>query len=324
MSLLSRVPVVRWFSNPWPSVCVEFASRRVTVVAVSRRGHPAIVTGHTSEPLPEGALVPALNATNVHDRAAVTAALHRAFERLGLRPRRVGIVLPDTVAKVSLIHFDKLPSRAADLEHLIEWQVRKAAPFHLEDAQLAHAPGAKIGEEGREFVVTLARRDVIEEYERACTDVGAHAGLVDLVTFNLVNAVLASSRGPTTGDWLLVHWTTDYSTLALVRGADLISFRTRPNEGEEGLAEMVHQTAMYHEDRLGGGGIPRVILAGAAAAGAERAEHMRRSVQERIGVPVESIDPRGAATLHDRISVSQELLDALASPLGLLLRTRAA
>jgi type IV pilus assembly protein PilM len=180
---------------------------------------------------------------------------------LGLRPRRVGIVLPDTVAKVSLIRFDKLPNRAADLEHLIEWQVRKAAPFHLEDAQLAHAPGAKIGEEGREFVVTVARRDIIEEYERACTDVGAHAGLVDLATFNLVNAVLASSRDPIAGDWLLVHWTTDYSTLALVRGADLISFRTRPNEGEEGLAEMVHQTAMYHEDRLGGGGIPRVILA---------------------------------------------------------------
>jgi len=324
MSPLSRVPVVRWFTSSWPSVCVEFAARRVTVVAVSRRGQPAIVTGHASEPLPEGALVPALNATNVHDRAAVTAALRRALERLGLRPRRVGIVLPDTVAKVSLIRFERVPSRAPDLEHLIEWQVRKAAPFRLEDAQLAHTPGAKIGEDGREFVVTVARRDIIEEYERACADVGAHAGLVDLATFNLVNAVLASSGGPIAGDWLLVHWTADYSTLALVRGADLISFRSRPNEGEEGLADLVHQTAMYHEDRLGGGGIPRVILAGAASAGAERAEHLRWSVQERMGVPVESIDPRGAATLRDRISASQELLDALASPLGLLLRTRAA
>jgi hypothetical protein len=51
---------------------------------------------------------------------------------------------------------------------------------------------------------------------------------------------------------------------------------------------------------------------------------MRRSVRERTGVPVESIDPRGAATLGDRISASQELLDALASPLGLLVRTRSA
>jgi hypothetical protein len=44
MSLLSRVPVVRWFSNPWPSVCVEFA-RAVDGRAVSRAG-TAIVTGH--------------------------------------------------------------------------------------------------------------------------------------------------------------------------------------------------------------------------------------------------------------------------------------
>jgi type IV pilus assembly protein PilM len=324
MSRLSRLPVVRWFASPWPSVCVEFASRRVTVVAVSRRGQPAVVTSYASEPLPEGALVPALNATNVHDRAAVAAALRRALDRAGVQPRRVGVILPDTVAKVSLIRFDKVPSRAADLDHLIEWQVRKAAPFRLEDAQLVHTPGAAIGEDGREFVVTLARRDVVEEYERACADVGAHAGLVDLATFNLVNAVLVSSRGGIAGDWLLVHWTPEYSTLALVRGADLIVFRSRPNEGEEGLADLVHQTAMYHEDRLGGGGIPRVILAGAAAAGAERAEHMRQSVQARIGAPIESIDPRGAATLRDRISASQELLDTLAPPLGLLLRTGAA
>ncbi len=324
MIRLSRLPIVRWLASPWPSVCVEFAARRVTVVAVSHRGLPAVLTGHATEALPDGALVPALNAVNVQDRAAVTAAVRRALDHVGVRPRRVGIVLPDSVAKVSLLRFEKVPSRAQDLEHLIEWQVRKAAPFRPEEAQIAYTPGASIGEDGREFIVSLARRDVVEEYERACADVGASAGLADLATFNLVNAVLVSSRGALAGDWLLVHWTPEYSTLALVRGADLIFFRSRPNEGEEGLADLVHQTAMYHEDRLGGGGIPRVILAGAAAAGAERAEHMRRSVQERIGAPVESIDPRGAATLRDRIGASQELLDVLAPPLGLLLRERAA
>jgi Tfp pilus assembly PilM family ATPase len=324
MSRLTRLPVVRWFASPQPSVCVELAARRVTVVAVSGRGQPAVVTGHATEPLPEGALVPALNAANVRDRVAVAAALRRAFDRAGVRPRRVGVVLPDTVGKVSLVRFDQVPGRAADLERLIEWQIRKAAPFRLEEAQVAHTPGARIGESGREFIVTLARRDVVEEYERACADAGAHAGLVDLASFNLVNAVLASSPGGITGDWLLVHWTPDYSTLALMRGADLIFFRSRPNEGEEGLADLVHQTAMYHEDRLGGGGIPRVILAGAGAAGPERAEQMRQSVQERIGTAVESIDPRGAAMLRDRISASQDLLDMLAPPLGLLLRARVA
>lgn len=324
MSRLSRVPVIRLLASPWPSIGVEFAARRVTVVSVSLGGPPAVVLGHATEPLPEGALTPALNALNVHDRAAVSSALKRGFERLGVRPKRVGVVLADSVARVSLVRFDKVPARASDLEHLVRWQVRKAAPFRLEDAQIAYSAGAAHAEGGREFVVTLARRDVIEEYEQVCADAGAHAGLVDLATFNLINVVTAAMRPAPSGDWLLVHCTPEYSTLAIVRGTDLIFFRSRPNEGDEGLTDLVHQTAMYHEDRLGGGGIPRVILVGVAAAGSNRADEVRRALQERMGVPVEAIDPRGAAALRDRISASQELLDLLAPPLGLLLRARAA
>ena len=37
-----------------------------------------------------------------------------------------------------------------------------------------------------------------------------HAGLVDLATFNLINAVLAAGAPPS-GDWLLVHVAADYA-----------------------------------------------------------------------------------------------------------------
>jgi type IV pilus assembly protein PilM len=313
---------VRVLASPWPTVAVEFSAQRLTAVSVSSRGMPAAVTGCATEPLPPGALTPALNAANVHDHDAVAAALRRALERIGARPRRIGVVLPDSVARVSLVRFEKVPQRDQDLEQLVRWQVRKAAPFRLEDAQVAHTPGTALADGGREFIVTLARRDVLAEYEQICGEAGAHAGLVDLATFNLINVAFAASRTPPSGDWLLVHCAQEYSTLAIVRGADLIFFRSRPNEGEEGLADLVHQTAMYHEDRLGGGGIPRVILAGVT--GLDRTGDVRRGLQDRIRVPVESIDPRGAAALRTRIDASQELLDQLASPLGLLLRQRAA
>jgi len=178
-----------------------------------------------------------------------------------VRPKRVGVVLPDSVARVSLVRFDSVPARAADLEQLVHWQMRKAAPFRLEDAQVNYVPGAKVGDGGREFVVTLARRDVIEEYEGVCADVGARAGLVDLATFSLINIVLASSRTPPSGDWLLVHWTPDYSTLAVIRGADLIFFRSRLHEGEADLADLVHQR--------------RCTTRTASAAGAFRASSLR-------------------------------------------------
>ncbi len=322
MRRVARAPIVRWWSSPWPRVAVEFTARRVSVVALSAGRSPA-VTAHASEVLPEGALVPALNAANVRDRAAVRAALGRALEQAGVRARRLGVVVPDSVARVSLVRFDTVPSRPRDLDELIRWHLRKAAPFRLEDAQIAATPGAAV-DGGREFIVVLARRDVVAEYEQVCAEVGAHAGLVDLSTFDLINAALLASRQPPSADWLLVHRAPDYTTLVIVRGADPIFFRSRPNDAEDGLADLVHQTAMYHEDRLGGGGIPRVVLVGVAECGPGRAEALTRQVEERLGVAVEALDPRGVVALRDRVAAPQAVLDELAPAVGLLLRGRAA
>ena len=93
---------------------------------------------------------------------------------------------------------------------------------------------------------------------------GAHAGVVDLASFSLVNAVLAGG-GAGDADWLLVHVAHGYSTIAIVRRGRLILFRNRPAEGDGNLANLVHQTTMYYEDRLDGGGFRRTYLAASAA-----------------------------------------------------------
>ena len=234
-------------------------------------------------------------------------------------------MLPDTVAKFSLIRFEKVPAKAPDLDQLIRWQVRKAAPFKIEDAQLAWLPGVALPDGGREYLVTVARKDVIESYELACVAAGAHPGIVDLASVNLVNAVLAVHGGEAPGaDWLLVNVATDYSTVAVVRGRDLIFFRTRPAEREEDLADLVHQTAMYHEDRLGGGGFSRVVLAGASSRGPEMADRIRHDLEGRVGRHVEALDFRGAVALRDRIVAGPDVLDLLAPAVGVILRERVA
>ena len=54
------------------------------------------------------------------------------------------------------------------------------------------------------------------------------------------------------------------------------------------------------------------------------AEALRRSLEERLGLKVEPVDPRSAAAVADRINASPELLDALAPLVGILLRERKA
>src|SRR5476649_662255 len=246
-----------------PDVAVEIASGRVSAASLEMRGGQPVVAAHATEPLPDGALVPGLTAHNIRDRASVLAALKAVLERVG-RPRRIGLVIPDIVAKVSIVRFEQLPARTQDLDQLVRWQVRKAAPFPIEDAQVAYVQGLQTAE-GHEFIVSMAKREIIEEYEALCAEAGAQAGLVDLSTFNVINAVLAGTGAPV-ADWLLVNIAADYASIALMRGDHLIFFRNRAADTDGTLADLVHQTAMYYEDRLKGAGISRVMLAGAASA----------------------------------------------------------
>ncbi|HEX7484804.1 MAG TPA: pilus assembly protein PilM, partial [Vicinamibacterales bacterium] len=284
-------------TTPAPSVAMQIAQGFVSAIALGRHGGAPVIVAHAAEALPAGAVTPALNDQNIADRRAVGQAVSRVLGQLGGRQRRLALVLPDSVAKVSLVRLQSVPARTQDLAELIRWHVRKSAPFPLEEAQVTYSPGAATLEGGREFVVALARRAVVREFEGVCEEAGAHAGIVDLATFSLVNAVLAA-EGPMTGDWLLVHITPDYGSIVILRGQDLIFFRSRAEGSDESLPDLVHQTAMYYEDRLGGHGFARVMVTGSGGEGWTPAaapttfDDIRRQIDARLGVRTETVDPQ--------------------------------
>ncbi len=299
-----------------PEAALEISAHRVAGIVVETRGSASVVTSLAVEALPPDVVVPSMAASNLRDREAAQAAVGRVLERLG-RPKRVGLVIADPVVKVSIVRLQQVPARAQDLDQVIRWQVRKSAPFPLEDAQVSYVPGARV-ESGQDFVVTVARRTAIADYESVCAAAGAHAGIVDLSTLNVVNTILAGGR--TGGDWLLVNVAPDWASIAIMRGPDLLFFRGRTSDGDGTLADLVHQTAMYYEDRLRGAGFSRVLLCGAASAGG--ADGLRRSLAERLAAQVEPVDPLAAVTLADRIQASPAAADTLAPLVGMVLRGR--
>jgi Tfp pilus assembly PilM family ATPase len=154
-----------------PNVAVEIAAGRVSAAQLERRGGKAVVAAHTLEPLPAGALVPSFTGANALDKSSVMTALNRVLERVG-RPRRVALVVPDAVGKVSLVKLEKVPARTADLDQVIRWQVRKSAPFPIDEAQVSYVPGLRAAD-GQDFIVSLARRSALRRSRRAC----GHRGL---------------------------------------------------------------------------------------------------------------------------------------------------
>jgi Tfp pilus assembly PilM family ATPase len=310
-----------WFAPTPPTIAIEMATRRLTVVEIGRAASGMSIVGYASEALPDDAIVPALSGVNIPNSTVVVDALKRALERAGIRAAgRTALIVPDTVARVSLLPFQQLPARASDVEQLLRWQVKKSTPFPVEDAQLSWVQAHRT-ETGPVLAVSVARREVIAQYESIVSSVGMHAGIVDLASFNVMNAVIGGGAAPAS-DWLLVAMAPEATTLAIGRGADLMFYRHRTAVEDETLSALVHQTSMYHEDRLGGKRFSRVWLCGGGIG--QAAETARREISARLNVPVEVVDVRTAAELGAKAGTSTDVLDALAAPIGVLLRDRKA
>jgi len=316
MSLLTS-----WLASPLPDAAIQIAPEAVSVGVLGFRGGTPVVQGYAIEPLPAGSITASLTATNIHARPAVVETIQRALDRAGVRPKRVALVVPDPAARVSLVRFDQVPARIEDLDQLIRWQIRKSAPFPIDDACVSvdvstRGPGA-----GGEFVVVLARREGVREYETLCEDAGMHAGLVDLATLSVVNLGLAASAAPV-GDWLLVHVQPTYTSVVILRGGRVIFFLSSSEGDDVSLADVVHQTAMYYQDRLAGEGFSRVLLGGLGRS-PEAIEQVRRTLGERLGATVETIDPTRTASMTDRIAVPPDVMATLAPLVGVMVRARA-
>jgi type IV pilus assembly protein PilM len=308
-----------WLASPPLEAAIEISPAAVSVAVLGGRTSNPVVQGYAVEPLPAGAVTPSLTSTNIADPDAVSSALGAACQSLGLKPKRVALVIPDVTAKVSLVRFDQIPSKRDDLNQLIRWQVKKSTPFPVDDACLSYTTGSRnMG--GSEFVVVVARKESVREYEGVCEQIGIEAGLVDISTFAVINLFLSSDLG-TAGDWLVVHMRPEYTSIAILRREDMLFFRNRAEGDAEALEDVVHQTAMYYQDRLEGRGFSRILLGGIGRLQGE-VDLARRNLESRMGTVVEPIDPTRGAALTDRIHATPELMATLSPLVGMLLRTR--
>src|SRR5262245_21540034 len=229
-----------WLASPPLEAALEISPAAVSVAVLGGRSSNPVVQGYAVEPLPAGAVTPSLTSTNVADPDAVARALNAACQSLGLKPKRVALVIPDVAAKVSLVRFEQTPSRRDDLNQLIRWQVKKSTPFPVDDACLTYTARAQ-NAGGREFIVVVARREELSEFEGVCGCIRIEASLVVISTFGWINLFPSSSLGAA-ADWLVVHMRPEYTSITILRRADVLYFRSRAEGDAEALENVVHHT----------------------------------------------------------------------------------
>ena len=244
----------RFFLEPeTPFAAIEVRPRSVGMVrAVREKGRRVLASAAWLE-LPEGTLALSVSQPNVARPEVLRDVLRSLLERAGMAAGgRIGLVLPDPVARVALVPTAEIKARGrAELEEMVRFRLRKVVPFDTRDAEVAC-----LFPEGSATMALVAAvfRPVLAGYEEACRALDLHPGLVELAGLTLLGDRKAG--GP--GDHLLVNWDDGYVTLILARDGWPLLVRTlvgEPVSSPDDVGREVANTALYYRDRLGGTGI---------------------------------------------------------------------
>lgn len=199
-------------------------------------------------PLPEGALAPGLKVPNLADRHAVTSALESALGEINTRSDAVTLVVPDAAARVLLLDFDTLPSKAQEALPVVRFRLRKMVPFDVEGSAVSYQVMA---ERNGQLIalVTVMPGDVLEEYESTLRDAGYEPGAV------LPSTLAAAAAVDDESATLMVNHTGASVTTAITQGEEMLLHRwmdlpEEPLAREEELAQAVITALAWYEDTL--------------------------------------------------------------------------
>lgn len=310
----------------YPGVAVEIAADRINAVrlAVDRKGGKARVAAIESHPLPDGAIEVALTKPNILNAAALLEALRAVFVKIAPRDHRVSLLLPDDVARVSLLGFTALPKTRRELCDLVRFRMSKSLPFKPEEAvmdlMLLGAGGARPGASSVSVLAAFVHRAVLEQYEALLATCGYWPGLVSLSTFELFNLFrpVFASKKASDRDSLVLNVTRQYLSVVILRDTDVIFYRCKPyTQATNGdpLADVRRETytsLAFYQEKLLGRGIGRVFLRCAGMP----TQAIREAVGAETGCEVEILDPLAVVPPNGAPALSDEMGALMAPALG--------
>ncbi len=237
--------VTRWLdAMPYTALAIELAPDRV---AAARWSRTASLDGYAVELLPGGALVPSAVEANIVNGAAVKAAVANVCDRLRARDEDVAMILPDTVIRVFVQHFEEFPRSAAEAVPMLRWKLKKSVPFEADETLISYMRQAP-REAGVDVVTALARLRIIREYESLAEGLGLQPGVVlssSLAAISLLEDEKATLLARVSGSAL---------TTAIVRRGVLCGYRCTelPAQGAnltpQMLLEEIFPVAAYYQD----------------------------------------------------------------------------
>jgi type IV pilus assembly protein PilM len=291
--------LARWLDAiPHPVVACEIAADYVAAARWSRTGTG--LDAFAIEPLPAGVVQPNPVEVNLIDAAEVRGAVGRVFSRLRTKNEDVALLLPDSVIRVFVLHFDVFPRKTEEAIPILRWRLKKSVPFEAEETLISYMRQSP-RDDGVDVVTGLARLRIVREYESLVESVGMSPGVV--MSSTLAAVPLLPDGRPA----LLARVAGTTLTTAIVRDGMLCGYRciTLPADARtvtpQALLDEIYPLAAYYQDSWREG-IAQVRLAGLY----ERMSEFREPFERELKCPVQSL--LGAAEHEGAIGSNEQPL----------------
>ena len=241
--------ISRLVKDPPPDHIFELSEAGI---AYARHGETGF---QTFEP---GVLAVSPLSDNILRPDAFASVLARIAPPNGAKRRPAAMILPDYVARVSLIDFDSFPATPEEQVPLVRFRVKKTIPFDIDSAAVsfwAQPPSTKAGVKKIDVVAVTVSMEILARYEAAFRNVNLHPG--EITTSGLAALNLYQGSGVV----VIAKLTGNILTVMAVAEGRLKLFRcltvetggedsSAPFNDEEILA-VLHPTFAYIEDELG-------------------------------------------------------------------------
>ncbi|MDR3740607.1 MAG: hypothetical protein P4L40_16450 [Terracidiphilus sp.] len=233
-------------SGARPAAAVELTPEGVLAAALGGRDAAPV---YAFTPLPEGALVPGINESNLAAPEAVSKAIATALREVAPNAQSVTLLVPDSSVRVFVLDFDSLPAKPAEAIPVIKFRLRRLVPFDAEHAGVSYQVLTETKDEWRVLIAVMPGA-LLDEYEAAVRAAGFEpgavlpSGLAALETIENEEPTLIACLGPHT------------LTTAIANGQDLMLYRTVDLPAGEAarISEIQRDVAVaaaFFEDKVG-------------------------------------------------------------------------
>jgi hypothetical protein len=246
--------------------------------------------------------------SNLVDAPTVRSAVEKVLQQIGIRSQPIALLIPDSVIRVFVLHFDVFPRTAAEAIPMLRWRLKKSVPFEAEETMISYMRQAP-RDEGVDIVTALARLRIVKEYESLLESSGVHAGVV--LSSTLATLPLLGDARPI----MLARIAGAMLTTVIVREGILCGYRSTDLPAElnqlepRALLDEIFPLAAYYQDAWSEG-IQGVRLSGFG----NRLENFRYSLENELHCPVTGL--LAAAQAEGRLSSdANRLVDQELDPL---------